>query len=65
MPEVERITAEKAREKVSLGKALLVCAYDSDDKFTQYHLEGAISLSDFKNKVGEIPKEQEIIFYCN
>ena len=48
-----------------MGKALLVCAYDSDEKFAKYHLEGAISLSDFKKRAGETPKEQEIIFYCN
>jgi hypothetical protein len=65
MSEVERITIEKAREKVLLGRALLVCAYDRDDKFAQYHLEGAISLSAFKKKVSGLPKEQEIIFYCN
>lgn len=65
MSEVARITTEQVRENVSLGKALLVCAYDSDDKFTQYHLEGAISLNVFKEKIGMLSKEQEIIFYCN
>ena len=65
MSEVARITTEKAREKVSMGKALLVCAYDGDDKFAKYHLEGAISLSAFRKKADELPKAQEIIFYCN
>ena len=65
MSEVERIATEKAREQVSMGKALLVCAYDSDEKFAKYHLEGATSLSGFRKKIDAMPKEQEIIFYCN
>ena len=65
MSEVERITTEMAREKVTSGNALFVCAYESDEKFAQYHLGGAISLSDFKNKVETLSKDQEIIFYCN
>lgn len=65
MSEVVRITTEETREKTTLGNALLVCAYESDEKFTKYHLEGAISFSDFKKRVDTLSKDQEIIFYCN
>jgi hypothetical protein len=27
-------------------------------------LEGAISLQEFKNRASQVPKDQEIIFYC-
>ena len=30
------------------GDLLLVCAYDDDAKFSQYHLDKAVSLRDFK-----------------
>lgn len=58
------ISAADAREHVQNGSALLVCAYDSDEKFTKYHLEGAIPLNDFKAKAADLPKDQEVIFYC-
>ena len=63
MAEVTRIDVQEASTKIGSGAALLVCAYDNDQKFAQYHLEGAISLSEFREKIGALAKEQEIIFY--
>jgi len=60
-----RISPEKARGKVQSSEALLVCAYEEDKKFRDMHLEGAISYDEFKKKVASLPKEQEIIFYCD
>ena len=59
-----RILAEEVRQKVTNGDALFVCAYDDADKFRANHLEGAISLDEFKSKLPSLIKEQEIIFYC-
>lgn len=64
MSDVIRITAEKARAGVVAGDTLLVCAYDSDEKFATYHLEGAVSLSEFKTKVDGLDKDMELVFYC-
>lgn len=64
MTEVARISPQKAKEQVNSGKALLVCAYASDAKFTDNHLEGAISLGDFQSRADNLAKDQEIIFYC-
>lgn len=61
---VKRISAHEAHQKVQSGMAMLVCAYDSQEKFEQNRLEGAISLKDFESQVSSIPKEREIIFYC-
>jgi len=63
MTEAIRIGPEEARQKVAAGRALLICAYPDDAKFARYHLEGAISFSSFKSKVGTLPKDQELIFY--
>ena len=60
----ERIAIIEAREKVMEGQAILVCAYDSDEKFNKMRLQGAIPLSTFKDKLTGIEKEQMIIFYC-
>jgi hypothetical protein len=64
MSEPERIGPEATHEKLKAGTALLVCAYDSDEKFTTMRLEDAIPLSSFQSKLPSLPKDQEIIFYC-
>ena len=64
MAELERISPEEVYKKLKNGTALLVCAYDDDDKFRRMHLEGAISLSTLNSKLPSLPKDQEIVFYC-
>ena len=59
----ERISADQAREHLETG-ALLVCAYDSDEKFQKNHLQGAISLSDLHSRLESLAKDRELIFYC-
>ena len=61
---VERIDPETAYEHVQSGKALLVCAYDSEDKYQDNHLEGGTSLFELEARKSRIPKDREIIFYC-
>jgi len=61
---VKRISPQQARQHVESGDALLVCGYDSDEKFQQYHLERAISFDEFESQADAIPKDREIIFYC-
>ncbi|UCD34706.1 MAG: hypothetical protein JSU90_10500 [Nitrospiraceae bacterium] len=64
MGEVERVSAEEGRKRVEEGAALLVCAYDSEEKFQKMHLHGALSLKEFRARVPSLPRDQEIIFYC-
>ena len=64
MAEILRIPPDEAREKVTSGSALFVCAYADDEKFKKNHLEGGMSLNDFKSKLPSLSKEQEIILYC-
>lgn len=62
---VERISPQQARKDLNVDpQAMLVCAYDSEEKFQQNHLEGAISLAEFESQLDSIPKNREIIFYC-
>jgi hypothetical protein len=63
MAEPARIPPEAARKKVLSNEALLVCAYEEEEKFRKMHLEGAISLNEFKNRASSLSKEQAIIFY--
>jgi hypothetical protein len=63
MTDIVRITPEDARQKVLAGQALLVCAYPVYEKFLNYHLDGALALSDLHAREKRLSKEQEIIFY--
>ena len=64
MSEIARVAPTEIRERVLSGKTMLVCAYDSDAKFQEYHLEGAISLADFKSRLSGLAKDTELVFYC-
>lgn len=59
-----RITPQQARERVQSGQALLICAYDDEEKFKALHLENALSLKQFREIQSGVPKEKELIFYC-
>jgi hypothetical protein len=63
MPAV-RIVPEEAYRKVKTGEAILVCAYDDEAAFQKNHLEMALSLGEFQQRLPGIPKDREIIFYC-
>jgi hypothetical protein len=62
-PQAERISVADARQAVRAG-ALLVCAYDDDEKCAQHPIEGALTLSELERRAGALPKESEIVFYC-
>lgn len=64
MAEPIRISPEEVRRQVTSGSALLVCAYEDEEKCKKLHLEGSISLTEFKSKLSALAKDQEIIFYC-
>jgi len=64
MAEPMRVSPEEVRRKVTFGSALLVCAYEDDEKCKRLHLEGAIFLMEFKSRLSSLSNDQEIIFYC-
>ncbi len=59
-----RVSPEEVFPRVKSGDSLLVCAYPNDETFRSMRLEGAISLEEFKNRADNLPKHQEIVFYC-
>jgi rhodanese-related sulfurtransferase len=62
---VDRIDPREARQHLAADpNALLVCAYDSREKFEQNHLEGAIPLGEFESRAESLPRDREVIFYC-
>jgi rhodanese-related sulfurtransferase len=64
MTEPERISLREVYEKLKAGAAILVCAYEDDEKFKTLHLEGAISFNEFRSNLPSLSKNREIVFYC-
>lgn len=60
---VERIGVEKARDLVESGEALLICSYN-DETCKYKRLDGAILMSELKNRLDNLPISQMLIFYC-
>jgi hypothetical protein len=44
--------------------ALLVCAYDDEEKCAALKIPGSLLLRSLSSRLGSLPKDQEIIFYC-
>jgi len=63
--DVPRISAKALHRRLAKGdRTLLVCAYESDDRFREMEIEGAISWSSFQSRLPSLPLDQEIVFYC-
>lgn len=61
----ERIDVQTAHQHLdSDDGALLVCAYDENEKFERNHLEGALSMDELRRREDDLPEDREIIFYC-
>lgn len=64
MAETTRISVADARRRVEEGKALLVCAYESEEVCSGMMLDGALSLAQFRERTPSLDKGQEVVFYC-
>ncbi len=58
MAEVLRIAPQEARDAAASGRALLACAYDSDEKVRAMRLEGAISYAELMSRLPSLGKDQ-------
>ena len=58
-----RISVQEMRRKLQAGDpALLVCIYDHAG-WSEYPLEGSISLDEFEKREPKLKKDHEIAFY--
>lgn len=55
---VARIDAEDLHRRMSGGGAFLVCAYDTDVRFREIQLVGAISWDEFQPRLASMSKDQ-------
>ena len=63
MPEPVRIPPEEAKAKIDRG-ALLVCAYEDEDRCRILRLEGSLTLGELRSRLPELSRDREIVFYC-
>ena len=62
---IKTITAHDAHKLVRTDPAVvLVCAYENEEEFRKHDLTTAISLSEFRRRIGSFPKDENVIFYC-
>jgi hypothetical protein len=61
---VRRVSVPDARRRFEAGQALLVCAYEDEQKWRDAGITGSLSYAQFLTQVPKLPKSQEIIFYC-
>jgi hypothetical protein len=59
----KRMSPQEVREHVQAGKALLICAYESDEKFQETALDGAVSFSEYQRRMPSLSPQTEIVFY--
>jgi len=59
-----RIPADQARRKIEAGRAILVCAYDDEEKCRKFMFEGALTLKQFEERLDSLPEDVDILFYC-
>ena len=63
--DIPRISAKETRRKMTGGtNLLLVSAYDSEERFREMELDGALSWPALQSRLPSLPKDQEIVFYC-
>jgi 3-mercaptopyruvate sulfurtransferase SseA len=64
--EVPRIAASALKERLDAGESVLIVDARSSDEYAEAHIPGAISvpLSDLEARLDELPRDQDIVFYC-
>ena len=64
--EVPRISVEELKERLDNGEAILIVDARSNVEFETEHIAGAIRVPvhEVEASLDELPRDQEIVFYC-
>ena len=60
---VTKISALEARRRADAGQALLVCAYEDEQKCRDAGVSGSLTYRQFLAQLPTIPKSRELIFF--
>lgn len=58
------VGVDKAKELVEQDDALLVCAYDDDEKCKKLGVDESIPMSGLQSRLGDVPKSRPLVFFC-
>ena len=63
---ITRIGLPEAKAAAEAGTAIIIDARDIN-AYNSEHIKGSISipLSEIGNRIGELPKDKQLIFYCS
>lgn len=64
MPRPMRLEPQEAIQRAR-EDAVIVCAYNDTDKCDQYDVADAIALPKLEERQEDLPRDKELIFYCN
>ena len=59
-----RVSVAEARVRLSSSGALMVCAYEDQEKCEKGRLAGALTFNELKAMVASLSTDRELIFYC-
>jgi hypothetical protein len=59
-----KIGPRQTHEAVEAGDALLVCAYDDEEKCRDMALRNSLSLKQLEAELPRVEKDRRLIFYC-
>ena len=62
--QIDRVSKEIVHRKITEDGALLICAYENEPAVSTFALPGSMTLAEFEKRAAEIPKDQELFFYC-
>lgn len=63
--DVPRVSGSRARFLVKAGRALLVCAYEDEDRCAEVGPKGSISLMALRSRASGLARTRTLIFFCN
>jgi hypothetical protein len=65
MTEAPRVSPQYVRNRMQTGADMIVvCAYDDPAKCSKIKIQGSIDYLQLESRLGAVPKDKEIVFYC-
>jgi len=58
------IDVNRAKELITEGDGLLVCAYDDEDKCRSFDIDESITMSELQSELDDLPKSRPLVFFC-
>ncbi len=64
--DIARITPKEAKDTVEAGKAIIIDTRPAE-AYKAEHIKGSINipLGEAENRINELPKNKQLIFYCS